>query len=211
MIQLNAAVKPSVPSFGELTDYELRLPHAGPNDTVRGLFFNGVFNALKALGGEQAMRHCHQLLDDPRYLRRFIDFTNYPVTDFLRLAAAATRVLAPQVGGSPEAQRQIGMQSVNDFFGSMAGKTLLLLSGNSPQRALGNLPAGYNTSVSYGDRKVMILSDTSARVSYQADLMPPAHNEGALLGILKGVQARNPRVRSSPRGLLDCDYELSWE
>ena len=210
MIQSSAAVAPSAPE-GVETEYERRIPYAASKDTVRGLFFNGVFSAVKTVGNEQSMRQCFVLLDDERFTRRFVDFSSYPVADFLRLASAATQVLAPQVGGLAEAQRRIGLQSIRDFFSSMAGKTLLLLSGNSPQRALSNLPAGYSTSVSYGSRQVTILGDTSARVSFRSDLMPPLHTEGVLLGILHAVQAKNPQVRTQPNGLLDCDYELSWE
>lgn len=68
----------------------------------------------------------------------------------------------------------------------MAGRTLLLLSGNSPQRLLGHLPSGYSTAVSYGQRKVTLLGDNAARISYQDDLMPPLHNEGVLLGLPRG-------------------------
>jgi uncharacterized protein (TIGR02265 family) len=211
MTQSNPLGVPSAPGGRELTEYDRRLPHAGPEDTVRGLFFNGVFSAVSTIGGEQALRQCHLLLDDPMFNRRFVDFSSYPVRDFLRLASAAVAVLAPRVGGVPQAHRRIGEQAIDDFFRSMAGRTLLLLSGNSPQRILGHLPSGYSTAVSYGERKVTMLGDNAARVSYQDDLMPPLHNEGVLLGILRAVHARNPQVRAQPRGLLDCDYLLSWE
>jgi uncharacterized protein (TIGR02265 family) len=187
------------------------MPHAGPDDTVRGLFFNGVFSTVTAVGGEQALRQCHLLLDDPMFHRRFVDFSSYPVRDFLRLASAAVAVLAPQMGGMPQVHQRIGEQAIDDFFRSMAGRTLLLLSGNSPQRILGHLPSGYSTAVSYGKRTVTMLGDTAARITYQDDLMPPLHNEGVLLGILRAVNAKNPQVRSTPRGLLDCEYTLSWE
>lgn len=99
MNQLNRTVAPSAPVGRELTEYDRRMPHAGPEDTVRGLFFNGVFSAVSTEGGEQALRQCHLLLDDPLFNRRFIDFSSYPVRDFLRLASAAVAVLTPKVGG----------------------------------------------------------------------------------------------------------------
>jgi uncharacterized protein (TIGR02265 family) len=211
MSQSNPAVAPYAPGGREPTEYDRRLPHAGPDDTVRGLFFNGVFSAVSTVGGEQGLIQCHKLLDDPMFNRRFVDFSSYPVRDFLRLASAAVAVLAPKVGGLPQAHHHIGEQAIDDFFRSMAGRTLLLLSGNSPQRILSHLPSGYSTAVSYGQRKVTMLGDNGARVTYEDDLMPPLHNEGVLLGILRAVNAKNPRVRSQPRGLLDCEYTLTWE
>lgn len=211
MTQANPAVAPPAPGGGELTDYDRLIPLAGPGDTARGLFFNGVFSAVSTLGGEQALIRCHLLLDDMRFTRRFIEFSSYPVADFLRLASAATRVLAPSLGGTRPAQQRIGQQAAEDFFRSMAGRTLLLLAGNSPQRLLSSLPSGYSTSVSYGQRSVTMMGEKRARVSYRGDLMPVSHNEGVLLGLLKAVQVKNPRVRSESRKLTECDCELSWD
>lgn len=211
MTQANPAVAPSAPGGGELTGYDRLIPLAKPDDTARGLFFNGVFSAVSTLGGEQALHRCHQLLDDLRFVRRFVEFSSYPVTDFLRLASVAARVLAPNLGGLRQAEQRIGLQASEDFFRSMAGRTLLLLAGNSPQRLLSSLPSGYSTAVSYGQRTVTMVGDKAARVSYRGDLMPVSHNEGVLLGILKAVQVKNPRVRSESRKLTESDCELSWE
>jgi len=211
MPQAKPAVAPPASGSGELTDYDRLIRLAGPGDTVRGLFFNGVFSAVSTLGGEQALNQCHQLLGDLKFTRRFVEFSSYPVADFLQLASAATRVLAPTQGGPRQAQQRIGMQAAEDFFRSMAGRTLLLLAGNSPQRLLSSLPSGYSTSVSYGQRTVTMLGEKRARVCYRGDLMPASHNEGVLLGILKAVQVKNLEVRTQSRNLQECDCELSWE
>lgn len=207
----NTSVGPSASGSDEITDYERRLPHAKPGDTMRGMQFNAVFNAVKGAAGEQVLSQFRQSLKDPALTQRFIDFSNYPVTDFLKLAAAATKVIAPHVGGQENAQRHIGKQTVTDFFTSMVGKTLLLLSGSSPAQVLARLPSGYSTSVNWGERSVTMLGENAARVSYRAGLMPPCHNEGSLMGILQAAKAKNPQVRSYPKGILDCDCEVTWE
>jgi len=211
MSRSNIAGGPSSSGSDEITDYERRLPHAKPGDTLRGMYFNAVFNAVKAAAGEQVLSQFRQSLKDPALTGRFIDFTSYPVRDFLKLAAAATKMIAPHVGGQENAQRHIGKQAVVDFFNSMVGKTLLLLSGDSPEKVLSRLPSGYSTSVNWGERSVTILSEHSARVSYRAGLMPPCHNEGSLMGIMQAIKAKNPQVRAYPKGILDCDCEVSWE
>ncbi|WP_224240292.1 DUF2378 family protein [Hyalangium gracile] len=195
---------------GVESDYERRIALATPEDTARGLFFNGILNAVITFGGEPALKRCHGLLNDKRFERRFIDFSSYPVSDFLRLALAATQVLSMQLGGPEPTQRRLGMQATRDFLGSMAGRTLLLLSGDSPKRVMGNLASGYRSAVSYGERTVTLLSDTSARVVVKRDFMLPLYNEGVLLAVLESVHIKNPQVRSRPTGVLDCEYELSW-
>jgi uncharacterized protein (TIGR02265 family) len=211
MSQSNWVAPSTSASSDETTDYDRRLPHAKPTDTLRGLYFNGVFNAVKSAGGEQALRQFQELLKDPALKRRYIDFSNYPAMDFLKIASIATRVIAPHVGGQANAQRHIGKQGVVDFTSSMFGKTLMLLSGNSPAKSLASLPSSYSTSTNWGERTVTLLSETSARVTFRADLMPPCQHEGMLLAIVKSVNAKNPQVHTYPKGILDCDFEVTWE
>ena len=103
------------------------------------------------------------------------------------------------------------MQATRDFLSSMAGRTLLLLSGDSPKRVMGNLASGYRSAVSYGERTVTLKGDRGAHVLVRRDFMLPLYNEGVLLAVLESVHAKNPHVRSRPLGMLDCEYELSWE
>ena len=203
-------VAPASLAGGVELEYERRLAHATPQDTARGLFFNGVKAAVISLGGEAALQQCHTLLNDPRCEKRFIDFSSYPVADFLKMALAASRVLAPHLGGPENTQRRLGMQAMCDFLDSMAGRTLLLLSGDSPKRVMGNLVSGYRSAVSYGERSVTVQGENSARVTMKRDFMLPLYNEGVLLALLEAVHAKNPQVRARPITLLDCEYELSW-
>jgi uncharacterized protein (TIGR02265 family) len=204
----NVVPAPSI--NGVESDYERRILLATPEDTARGLFFNGVLSAVTTLGGETARKDCLAQLNDKRFERRFTDFASYPVSDFLRLALAATRVLTPKFGGAVATQPRLGMQATSDFLNSMAGRTLLLLSGDSPKRLIGNLASGYRSAVSYGERIVSMESDTSARVLMKRDFMLPHYNEGVLRALLESVHAKSPQVRSRPLGQLDCEYELSW-
>jgi uncharacterized protein (TIGR02265 family) len=200
---------PASSAGGVELEYERRIAQAKPGDTARGLFFNGVKAAVVTLGGEAALKECH-LVNDPRFERRFVDFSSYPVSDFLGMTLVATRVLTPQLGSPENTQRQLGMQAMRDFLNSMAGRTLLLLSGDSPKRVMGNLVSGYRSAVSYGERTVTLQGENGARVMMRRDFMLPLYNEGVLLALLEAVHAKNPQVRARPITLLDCEYELSW-
>lgn len=209
MTHMNAAASSTLSRVE--AEYERRIALTTSEDTARGLFFNGVLSAVVSFGGEAALKRCHALLNDRRFERRFIDFSSYPVSDFLRMALAATQVLTAQLGGADSTQRQLGMNATRDFLRSMAGRTLLILSGDSPKRVIGNLASGYRSAVSYGERKVTLIGDKAARVTVKRDFMLPLYNEGVLLAVLESVHARNPQVRATPQGMLDCEYELSWE
>jgi uncharacterized protein (TIGR02265 family) len=178
---------------------------------VRGLFFSGLLNLVKLQGGEPALQQCQQLLGDKRFLRGFISFSSYPATDFLRVAHAASQILAPRLGGFESAARQLGMATVRDFTHSMAGKTLLTLSGSSPARLLGNIPSAYRAAVSFGERKVTMRGDKAALVSFKRDFLPLPHSEGVILAVLEASHAKNPQVRSRSVSQLDSEFDVSWE
>ncbi len=207
MTPINMA--PASSAGGVELEYERRIAQAKPQDTARGLFFNGLKASVVILGGEAALKECH-IVKDPRFEKRFIDFSTYPVSDFLGMALVATRVLTPHLGGPEATQRRLGMQAMKDFLNSMAGRTLLLLSGDSPKRVMGNLVSGYRSAVSYGERTVTVQGENSARVTMRRDFMLPMYNEGVLLALLEAVHVKNPHVRARPITLLDCEYELTW-
>jgi len=192
---------------GVASEFERRIALATPQDTTRGLFFNGALAAVRSFGGEAVVQKCLDAAGE----RRFVDFFSYPVASFLRLKLAASQELGGQLGGFEATQRRLGMQATRDFFSSMAGRTLLLLAGEDPVRVLNSVPSGYRMAVSYGERTVTMTGPKSARVAMRRDFMPPAYGEGMLRAVLESVQARNVRVVGRPLGTLDTDYELAWD
>jgi uncharacterized protein (TIGR02265 family) len=191
---------------GVTQELERRMALATPQDTTRGLFFNGALAAVRGFGGESLAQRCLAAAGE----KRLVDFFNYPVSKFLKLSLAASQALGGQLGGFEATQRRLGMQATRDFFSSMAGRTLLLLASGDAVRVLDNLPSGYRTAVSYGERTVEMTGPRSARVVMKRDFMLPAYNEGVLLAVLEAVHAPNARVTARPVGPLDTEYELSW-
>lgn len=187
-------------------DLAARLALATHEDTVRGLFFNGVVGAVRALGGDAAVEHCLTAGGE----RKFVDFFSYPVASFLRLAYAAAQVMGPRYGGFEGALRRMGAQATTDFLSSAAGKTLLLLASDSPRRLLGNLHSGYRAAVSYGERNVSWTGDTSGVFTMKRDFMPPPYHEGTLQAVIEVVGGKQVRVEGRQTGLLDTEYSLSW-
>ncbi len=208
MSQSKGAVMPSTETPSA---YARFISQPTTEDTVRGLFLNGVMAVVKNHGGEAALKQCQQLLGNKRFERSFISFSSYPTSDFLRVLTAASQVLAPQFGSPEATARQLGAATVRDFLDSMAGKTLLLLSGGSPERLLSNIPAAYRAASNFGERMVKMRGDKGALVTFTRDFMPLPHTEGVLLAVLQASHVRNPQVRSRALGPLDSEYDLSWE
>ncbi|WP_224364507.1 DUF2378 family protein [Hyalangium versicolor] len=206
--------KPPVKSSGAAerpSAYARFLSLPTPSDTVRGLFINGVLGVVKSHGGEAALREVYQLLADKRFERSFISFSSYPTADFVKVLVAASQVLAPQFGSPDATARHLGASTVRDFLDSMAGRTLMLLSGNSAQKMLSNIPSAYRAASSFGERTVAATGEKSAVVTFRHDFMPLAHTEGVLLAVLQASDVKNPQVRSRSLGTLDSEYDVSWD
>ena len=198
------AVDEAPDSYGDL---ERRLTLATPADTVRGTFFLGMLDAVRALAGEEGERRCLEAGDEPR----FMDFFNYPVSTFLRINDVAAWVLAPRCGGWHQAQHHLGRRAMGDMLKSAAGRALLLLSRGETRRLVGNLSSVYRSAVSYGERSVQWEGPSRGRVLMLRDFMPCAFHEGVLLALLEDMKARAVEVRGTRLDVLDGEYLVSWQ
>ncbi len=177
-----------------------------PEDTTRGMFFRGVLETVRRLGGPALEAECRKLLPEKRYL----DFYSYPVTHFLQLSFLAAHLLADACGGFDEAQRRLGRQAAHDFLTSVAGKTLQMLARDEPRLLLEQLPTGFRLAVSYGERGMTWTGPTSGHFTMKRNFMPPAYHEGVLAAVLEAVGARDVQVHGRDTGVLGAEYAVSW-
>lgn len=211
MIQPQAAA-PARPSAAHLLqidpgDLEQRLAQAGSADTCKGMFFNGLFQAVERSHGASAVETLRKVAQG----QKFVDFFNYPIADFLPLAWHVSELVGD--GRTPLALetgiRSLGRQSSEDFLATAVGKTLMMLSGD-PRRLMVSAATGYKTAVSYGTRSVVWRAPTQCTFSMRRDFMPHPYHEGLLLNMLTAVGGKNAQVTGQRLGLLDTDYEISW-
>lgn len=193
-------------------DVERQLRHrmamTSPTDTAHGMFFSGVLETVRTLGGSEAADRCQEVSER----RRFIASLPYPVSGLLRMMLVAVKELGPRAGGGSAVLRRMGRQAAHDFLRAPAGRTMLVLSEGSPRRLLQQLPSSYRTAVSYGERRMIgFPPGNMGRFVTQGDFMPPAYTKGLLQGVLEESGARNVSVMGSAVGLLDCEYELAWD
>lgn len=189
---------------GEL---ERRLALATPADTVRGTFFLGMLEAVRALAGEEGAQRCQEAGDEP-LLR---DFFHYPVSSFLRINDVAAWVLAPRCGGWHEAQRHLGRRAMGDMLKSAAGRALLLLSRGETRRLVDNLPTVYRSAVNYGERSLVWEGPARGRLLVRRDFLPCAFHEGMLLATLEELKSHAVEVRGERMDVLDSEYVLAWQ
>lgn len=187
-------------------DLSLRLAAATPADTVRGMIFNGVGQAVESVAGTSAA----QGLLAGRKSAKWVDFFSYSITDYLELAWAAADVLAPKVGGRDAAFFKLGHHAATSFLVSPVGRTLITLAGLDPRRMLSNISTAYRMCVSYGERKLVWTGPTEGRVEFRRDFLTAAFHCGAMQAAMEQAGGKDVKVTGTRLGPLDVDYVVRW-
>lgn len=185
---------------------EQLLTLATPADTCRGMFFNGLLDAVLELGGEEVRRKCFVAAGE----KRFVDFFSYPVADLLKAVFTAAELLGPAHGGRDAVLHLLGRRATEDFLRSTVGKTMLALAGNDPQRLLGSFPNSFRASLSYGERTVERLGEKEARMKARRDFMPLEYTVGVLTAAMEYSTAQGLVVEGHRLAPLDVDYHFRW-
>ncbi|WNG37130.1 DUF2378 family protein [Archangium violaceum] len=192
---------------GAERELERRLLLATPADTVRGMFFRSVLEVMRELGDAVSMERCVEACGE----RRFVDFSCYPASTFLRLLWTASRLLGNGYGDFEGALRALGRRGATDFFASSTGRPLQSLLMGNPKRLVDSLPMAYAVASSNGGQCSVTWEESRrVRVLFDHDFLPSAYVEGALTAALEVMGARDPRVRGRMLGPLSCEYSLTW-
>lgn len=194
--------------LGSEEELQARLALTGPGDVARGIFMNSLLDLLRQFGDEELVHQCLALGGE----QRFLEFFNYPLSTWLKMAYPAARRMSEKYGDFSAAMWEMGYQASKAFYASSAGKVLVLLARNEPLRLLNNMPStthavlGDNTGIDQMKRT----GQSHGVLSYKRDLVPRPFNEGALVASLEAVGAKDVSVRARALGPYDTDYELSW-
>jgi uncharacterized protein (TIGR02265 family) len=193
-------------SCGWERDLEWRMSVAAPEDTVRGLFFNGTLAAVAKLGGEAVVRSCLEAGGEGCFLDTF----SYPLRAFLRLLGCAARELGEKLGGGEAVLREVGRHANASFLASPMGRMAVLMSYGSPRRMMESVPDMYRHSLSFGAQTVVWTGPGRGRFVLRGDLLPSACHEGVLEALLESAGARGVRVSRERVDGLDGEYAFSW-
>jgi uncharacterized protein (TIGR02265 family) len=176
--------------------------------TVRGLIFNAVLGLVGRHLGEAVSVELRERISKKSY----IDFFPYPAADFLQLLYSAAELLAPKHGGSlDEAIRACGGAAVSGFFQSAVGRTLTHLIGRGdPKRLFSNAPTAYATTVGYGQRTYVKLSEKAVKLHFVGDMQPVHFHKGVLEEALAAVGCKG-RVTAKPFSMDEAEYTIEWE
>jgi uncharacterized protein (TIGR02265 family) len=188
-------------------DFALRMALVGPNDTLRGVFCNGLVRFARSLGCTETLERCLEAGGE----EKFVDFFSYPATTYLRMLSAVVLPLAERQGAVEEALRVLGRQALADLQRSAAGKALSMLNTGDMRSRLEVLVSAYRVAVNFGEHSLAWTGATSARFTLRHVLMPCPFHEGTVLAILESVGSRAVKVLGRQLGPRDVEFDITWE
>jgi uncharacterized protein (TIGR02265 family) len=192
--------------LGSQQELEQRLALAGPEDTLRGFFFNSALEVVRELGDEVALQRCREAAGGTR----FMAFFSYPVSSLNRLFYAAAWALSARHGGFGEALRYLGHRVVPAFLESAAGRALRMLVGKEPKRLFNSLPSAYRTSLMHGTCSVRWTGPNSGTLLFRGNTLPMEFFEGALQGLFEAMRGPGVKVVGRRVSLCDSEFDISW-
>lgn len=186
-------------------DLQARVACATPDDTVRGLIFNALFDTVEAHASRAAAVTC-----DPGGKGHRTDFLAYPVADFLACVWRAVDLLEPRLGSVERGFYEIGYRSLANVLGSALGATILTMTRRDPRALMGQAPTAYRGLVSYGERRLEWLAPNRGRLTFRRDFMVPEYHRGVLMAALEAIGVKAPEVTARQEALLDATFEVGW-
>lgn len=105
---------------------EERIAHATPDDTIKGMFFQRILDAVRDAGLDP---RAITLEAAPMRLR-YLAFYDYPVADYFRLVAATADALYPREAIS-EGFRRVAGADFTKFADSKVGGVMLAFTGDA--------------------------------------------------------------------------------
>ena len=202
----DSSIPPAETMPTDRNDLSRRLAECKDADTSRGLNFNRLFDLIRENLGEDAARAC-----DPTGKGTRVDFFSYPVADYLRIAWNAADRLEPKLGSVDAVFAELGRRTVTGFLSSVLGRTIYAMAGRDPAavRRGGPVRIPLRRELRRADGRVA--GREGGAMVFKRDFMPPAFHRAVILAALEASEAKNGKVEARATGLLDSEYDITWE
>ncbi|WP_434390814.1 TIGR02265 family protein [Melittangium boletus] len=194
-------------TLGSYEELERRLALATDADTVRGLSFHNVLDAVRLDLGPEALAR----LTGSREAPDFKSFFSYPVRDYLRMQYAAAWMLAERHGSFEGAVRRMSAGMAPGFLGSVVGKAFMLLMKEGPRQLITHMAVAHRAAASFGELTVLWTGPRHGVLRTRRDFLLHFNHEGGLLGLFRALGLENARVSGRQVALLENEVTFSWE
>ncbi|MET0401995.1 MAG: TIGR02265 family protein [Cystobacter sp.] len=175
--------------------------------TLRGIFFNGMLENLRRLGGDELAARCLAACGETH----FVDFFSYPYQKMVSMLLTALPLFAERHGGCVSGLRELGRRASIDFMSSVPGKALLTMSQGQPHSLLNSLPAVFRVGMTFGGSHLVWSGPRQGTLHLHSSFLPPPFQEGMLEYMIQLTSARDIHVAARATGDLSISCDFSWE
>jgi uncharacterized protein (TIGR02265 family) len=193
--------------LGTELELQRRLALASAADTVRGLSFHNLLDAVRLELGDEAVGRCQAQCEE----KNFKSFFTYPVSDYLRLQYTAAWMLQEKYGSFDNAVRRMASGLAPGFLSSVVGKAFMLLTKEGPRQLINNMPVAFRAAASFGEISVHWTGSRRGVLVTRRDFLLYLNHEGGLTGLFRTLGIMTAEVRGRQVGPLDNEVEFSWE
>ncbi|WP_158502207.1 DUF2378 family protein [Vitiosangium sp. GDMCC 1.1324] len=205
--EVGQTTAPSEPRLGSEEELRWRKSMLSETAAMRGVLFNAVLEVARTQGGDSAVQRCLEASGE----KKFLDFFSYPACKYLDLLYTAARLQSRDLEDFEVAMRRLGQQAAENFLGSTAGRTLLVLVQNNPHRLINSLPWAIQVGVSGVEVSVTRTGPWSGIVTVKRDFSPRPFVEAGILATFEAARVKGVKGRSWPVGPNTNEYEISWQ
>jgi uncharacterized protein (TIGR02265 family) len=191
--------------FDHDVDPEPYLRACPPEATTRGTFFQHIYDAGAALSSSDRER-----LFDGLERRSWFPFKSYPLTEFMRLAYNAARVLHAD-RSTAEGLRRVGWLSYPSFASTLAGRVVLFALGNHLEDVVRACPAAYRQGLPLARVHVKPLGERHWEFEmWNVHSFVDTYHCGVLEGAIRAFRFR-PEVSVEPMSRCNARFIAKWE
>lgn len=188
------------------TELAQRMALIKSRDSVRGMFFNVLFDLIGEHHGEEGVRR----LKTGNLAANLSDLASYPAADFLALLYSTADELEPTLGDERKVFHACGSASVRKFASTGAGGLFFnVLGRGDPKKLFAGGAKGYATAVNFGSREFIPLGERQGKMIIKGDMQPPAFHEGVLSEALETMGFEGT-VASRAIALDHVECLISW-
>jgi uncharacterized protein (TIGR02265 family) len=185
-----------IPRFEGPLDLPDRLACLPDHVKIKGMFFQTMIGAAEKRSNSRPGR------------RRYRAFLDYPVPEFLEVAAESASLAYPEASPK-EGVRRLGQLQFSTFLDSHIGKVVMSF-GRDFERALSLVPKAYSLAGAGASAELLEFSQGRAVVALR-DVwdFPDVHEVGVWEGVLQAFK-KSGRVLVRVLSMGDVDLMLQW-
>lgn len=196
-------------TWPEATARPRRMEQLKDSYTIRGMI---VLSSIQLVKNELGAAAANAIAADVGLPDlRIAPLRHYPLRQFMELQTRVAERLSARGGSFEEIIARTGAAAIDEFFNSIAGRTMNVLAGSEPHRLLAAAPSGYSLVLhDSGRREYAKTGERSGVFTFWSDLLGPCHQLGTFDAAIRNACGLQPSITVQQSTPTDYKLLVSW-